>query len=401
MMVKISNIKKRYIFFTLVFLLSMVLLTACGSPQSAEKPSKPSAGAPAKTPGLPEMMTWSAYDIGSGGYIQAGAMANALSKQYNVKVRILPSGTSVGRLTPLKTGAATYGFLADETYFAAEGLYEFAGYNWGPQNLRVVLQHPATISLVATAQSGIKTPADFKGKRVAWVVGSPTIYKKAEALLAFAGLTWNDVQKVEMPSYAASLKGLIEDKVDVAIAIPTASIMYELESSPKGIYWPEFPAADKEGWAKVKKVAPWLAPGKEDRGAGLKKGQPRELPAYSYPQIVTYARQSGDEVYALVKALDETYGLYKDADQVMPDWALAKSGKTPAGAPFHESAIKYLKEKGIWTAEDEQWNNQFLERLKKVQQAWEKTIEEATAKGISEKDFPDFWLKKKKEFVGD
>ena len=360
-----------------------------------------SISAPAEAPRLPEIIMWSSYDVGSGGFIQASAMADGLRKEFKVKVRVLPSGTSIGRLTPLKTGAATYGFLADETYFAVEGLYEFSGYIWGPQDLRVVLQHPAAISLVATAKSGIKKPADFKGKRVAWVLGSPTIYVKAEALLAFAGLTWKDVQKVEFPGYAGSLKGLVEDKVDGAITIPTASIMYELESSHMGIYWPEFPASDKEGWARVRRIAPWLSPGKEDRGAGLKKGQPRELPIYSYPQIVTYAKQSTEEVYALVKALDETFDLYKDTDPVMPDWAIAKSGKTPAGAPFHDGAVRYLREKGIWKTEDDQWNNQFLERLKKVQNAWGRTIEEATEKKISEKDFPDFWLKKKKEIVGD
>ncbi len=387
--------------FATILTIAVFLAAGCGS---KSEPAKPSASQPASQQAkatLPNMLTWSAYDIGSGGYIQAGAMASALGKKYDTKVRILPSGTSVGRLTPLKSGAAAYGFLADETYFAVEGLEEFSAYSWGPQDLRVILQHPATISLVATKQSGIKTPADFKGKRVAWVVGSPTIYKKAEAFLAFAGLTWDDVKKVEMPSYAASLKGLIEDKVDAAITIPTASIMYELESSPKGIFWPEFPASDKEGWDRIRKVAPWIYPGKEDRGAGLTKGQPKELPQYSYPQIVTYAKQSPDEVYALIKALDETFDLYKDADPVMPDWALKKAGKTPAGAPFHEGAIKYLKEKGIWTAEDDKWNNQVLERMKKVQQAWDKAIEEATAKKVKESDFPAFWMKMKKELVGD
>jgi hypothetical protein len=360
----------------------------------------PAVSAPAKPAKLPGMLVWSSYDVGSGGFIQAGAMANALQKQYGVKVRILPSGTSVGRLTPLKTGAAKYGFLADETHFALEGTYEFAGYIWGPQDLRVVIQHPSVISLATAANAGIKTPADFKGKRVAWVIGSPTLYVKAEAFLAFAGLGWNDVVKVEMPSYAAALKGLVEDKVDAAIGIPTASIMYELEASQRGIYWPEFPGSDKEGWARIKKIAPWTFPGKDDRGAGLKKGQPRELPAYNYPQLVTYAKTSADEVYALVKALDETFGLYKDTDPVMSDWALAKAGKTPAGAPFHEGAIRYLKEKGIWKADDEAWNKKILAHAKKLQQAWGKAIEEASEKKIPEKDFPAFWLKKRQE-LGD
>lgn len=354
-----------------------------------------------KAAGLPDMLVMSSYDVGSGGFIQAAGMADALRKQFKIKVRILPAGNSVARVTTLKTKAAAYGFLADETFFAVEGLYEFAENIWGPQDLRVVLRHPASMSLVATGKSGVKTPADFKGKRVAYVLGSPSINVKTEACLAFAGLSWSDVKKVEYAAYATSLKALVEDGVDVALSITTASVMYELDSSPQGIYWPEFPASDKEGWARLQKIAPWLFPGTEDRGAGMKQGQPREIPIYCYPQIVTYADRSPDEVYALAKALHETFGLYKDINPVMVDWELTKGGRSPAGAPFHEGAIRYFKEQGVWKAEDDQWNSQFLSRLKKVQDAWKKTVEEAGEQQISEKKFPDFWMKKRSELVRD
>ncbi len=365
------------------------LLAGAGTSPAAEKVS-----------GLPGMMTWSAYDVGSRGYVQAAAISNALTKKYGSKVRILPSGTSVGRLMPLKNGAATYGFLADETYFAAEAIYEFAYPEWGPQDLRVILAHPAPTSMAATAKSGIRTPKDFRGKRIGWVLGASTLNVKTEALLAFAGLTWSDVQKVEMPSYAAALKGLIEGKIDATNAGITAPLMYELEASPQGLSWPEFPASDEEGWKRVQQIAPWLSPGKCDLGPGLKKGQPKEIPFFTYPQLVTYARQNPMEVYALVKGVDETFDMYKDADPEMPEWSISRAGKTPAGAPFHEGAIRYLKEKGVWTAQSDQWNKKFLERLTRVQGAWKIATEEAGVKKIPEKDFSEFWLRKRKEIGG-
>jgi hypothetical protein len=356
----------------------------------------PAAGQSAKSFGLPEMMTWSAYDVGSRGYVQGAAISNALTKKYKTKVRILPSGTSVGRAQPLKTGAASYGLLADEVYFAVEGIYEFANITWGPQDLRVILAHPAPVGMAATAKSGIKTPKDFKGKKVSWIPGASTNNVKTEAFLAFAGLTWKDVQRVEMPSYASALKGLIEGRVDAVQAGITAPILYELESSHMGISWPEFPASDKEGWKRINAIAPWLSPGKCEIGPGIKKGQPKDLISYTYPQLVTYAKQDAGEVYALVKGFDETFDMYKDVDPEMPEWAISRAGRTPAGAPFHEAAIRYLKEKGIWTAESDQWNKKFLERAKKLQEAWKVTLQEAKGKGISEKDFPEFWLNKRK-----
>ncbi len=350
-----------------------------------------------KNIGLPGMMTWSAFDVGSRGYVQGAAISNALTKTYGTKVRILPSGTSVGRLMPMKTGAATYGLLADETYFAAEAVYEFSSPDWGPQDLRVLLAHPAPISLVATAKSGIKTVKDCRGKRIGWIPGASTNNVKTEAFLAFAGLTWKDVQRVDMPSYAAAGKGLTEGKIDAISYGITAPLLYELEASPQGISWPEFPAADVEGWKRLRQFTPWLSPGKCDMGPGLKKGQPKEIPFYTYPQLVCYAKQNANEVYALVKGFDETFEMYKAADPEMPEWAITRSGRTPAGAPFHEGAIRYLKEKGLWTAESEQWNNKFLERLKKVKQAWKAARTEAEAKKMSEKEFQEFWMSRRKE----
>lgn len=355
------------------------------------------AAEPAKGPKLPGMMTWSAFDVGSRGYVQGAAISNALTKVYGTKVRILPSGTSVGRLMPMKTGAATYGLLADETFFAAEALYDFATRDWGPQDLRVMLAHPGPISLVATAKSGIKTVKDCKGKRVGWIPGASTNNVKTESFLAFASLTWKDVQRVDMPSYAAAGKGLTEGKIDAISYGITAPLLYELEASPQGISWPEFPASDVEGWKRLQAITPWIRPGKCDMGPGFKKGQFKEIPFYVYPQLVCYAKQDANEVYALVKGFDETFDMYKGADPEMPEWALSRSGKTPAGAPFHEGAIRYLKEKGMWKAEDDQWNAKFLERLKKVRQAWKPAVDEANAKKIPEKDFPEFWMNKRKE----
>ena len=89
------------------------------------------AADPAKSSKLPGMMAWSAFGVGSRGYVQAAAISNALIKVYGTKVRIIPSGTSVGRLMPMKTGAADYGLLADEVYFAANAIYEFASAKLG------------------------------------------------------------------------------------------------------------------------------------------------------------------------------------------------------------------------------------------------------------------------------
>lgn len=342
---------------------------------------------------LPKTMIWSCYDVGSSGYVQASAIADAFLKKYGTRIRLLPSGTSIGRLLPLTVKRADIGFLANEVYFAAEGLYDFSAIQWGPQDLRIVLAHPTTIAMATTKDSGIKTLKDLRGKRVSWVPGAPTLNIKAEAFLAFAGLTWNDVKKVEFPSYSAACKALKEGKTDASVVSTTASTMYELASSPKGLHWLQFPPGDKEAWRRMRKVAPFLSPHLETIGAGISKEKPVYLPAYRYPMITVYANADPKWVYNLTKALDEAFPIYEKSTAVMPLWSLDKAGVPPADAPFHEGAVRYLREKGVWKAKYDEWNKQRIEHLRKVQKAWEKALREAEKKKIKSKHFPEFWLK--------
>lgn len=348
---------------------------------------------------LPKSMMWSAYDVGSSGYTEASAVADAMMKKYGVRIRIMPSGTSIGRLLPLKTGRVQYGWLANEVYFATEAIYDFASREWGPQDLRVLLGRPAGFGLGVAADTGVKELADLKGKRVSRIQANPSVNLKVEAILAFAGLTWDDVEVVEVPSYGAALRAVVEGKNDAAGGVPTAGIFRELEASDRGIVWPDLPPENTEGWERLRKVAPFFAPTKETVGAGLSEDNPAQLIAYKYPMITTYASTSEEEAYNFTKAMVETFDLYKDATKVMPRWDAKLSGEPPADAPFHPGAIKYLKEIGIWTAEDDEWNQKRLERLKQVQEAWDAALEEALDKQIPDKEWPAFWENYRKQHL--
>jgi len=78
----------------------------------------------AADPDIPKSMVWSAYDLGSSGHGEATGIANALRKNYGTRIRIVPSGTSIGRMLPMVTGKVRYGFLGNEAFFSAEGTYD-------------------------------------------------------------------------------------------------------------------------------------------------------------------------------------------------------------------------------------------------------------------------------------
>ncbi|MDN3516547.1 TAXI family TRAP transporter solute-binding subunit [Aquisalimonas lutea] len=338
---------------------------------------------------LPDTMTWTSYDVGSAGYAEASAMADALGREYGTRIRIQPSGSSIGRLQPVVQQRAQYGFLATETWFATEGVEDFAARQWGPQDLRVLAGRPAAFGMPTAADAGIDEIADVEGKRVAFVAGNPSVNVKCEAILSFAGLTKDDVEVREFPTYGGAMSSLAAGDADATCTTTTPSQLYELAESPRGIHWVELPSDNEQGWERLREVAPFFAPYEETKGAGISEDNPVQIMAYRYPMIVARADTSADEVYSLVKALDETYDMYKDATAVMSQWDLDESGVPPADAPFHEGAIRYLREQGIWTEEHDEWNETRLERLRALQDAWQTTMDEAAGK--SEDEFNALW----------
>lgn len=346
---------------------------------------------------LPDTMAWSSYDVGSAGYAQASAMADAFGKKYGTKIRIQPSASSVGRLQPVLEKRADFGFLATETFFAAEGTEDFSARRWGPQDLRVLAGAASSFGMPTAADANIRTLADLKGKRVAYVAGNPSISVKCDAVLSFVGLTRKDIEAVMFPTYAAAMGSIAQGKTDATCTTTTPSQMYELQASPRGIHWVDLPADNKKGWDRVAKVAPFLASRVETVGAGLSAEKPAQMMSYRYPVLVVRADMSADAVYAFMKAMDETFDIYKGATAVMPRWKLSEAGTPPIDAPFHEGAIRYLKEKKIWTSEHQAWNDARVKRLNALRAAWQKA--QAEGKGKSDPEFAAIWEKLRNQVI--
>ncbi|BBO78504.1 C4-dicarboxylate ABC transporter [Desulfosarcina widdelii] len=349
---------------------------------------------------LPKMMHWSCYDVGAGAYIQTSAIADGLLKKYGVKVRLMPTGSDTSRILAMKTKRVEMTFLGNGAYFASEGLYDFSTYEWGPQDLRCVIAPPATHCLYTTNTSGVKDIKDLKGRRVAWVIGSPSLNVKTTGYLAFGNLTWDDVEKVEFASFGASLNGLIEGSVD-AIGGTTKGGIIKAAASPKGAHLLELYSDDNEGWARLKKHAPFLKAVKESKGIDIEENHPKGVAQQRFPMAITYADADADLIYNFLKAVHQSYDVYKNSHQNMPNWEIHLAGSTPADVPFHEGAVRYLKEIGVWTAEDQAWNDARLDHLKKVQAAWEEAVDKAQDQKIKSKDFPAFWVKERAKALGE
>lgn len=348
---------------------------------------------------LPKTITWTAYDVGGTGYIHSTAIANAFKQKYGVTMRVIPAGTDVARIAPLLQGTVDFCATGSGSWLAFEGLEEFSAVEYGPQDLRMVWNCvPDTGMVMATAaDANIETPADARGKRVAYVIGNASTNLEMEAFLAFGGLTWDDCTVVEFPSYSASLEGLVNNTVDAAAATSDGAKLYELESSSRGYHIAEFPFDDTEAWARLQAICPFLVPAKGTAGpGGCTPETPKSISRFPTPNLVTYASQNEEYVYQLCKMINESFDLYKDAHASTPGWDINRLEKQWA-VPFHDGAVRYLKEVGVWTEEDQAHNDALLKRAEVLKQAFEDTLTASTEEGIKAAAFKAFWTERRAE----
>lgn len=324
--------------------------------------------------GLPKTFAWSAYPTGSSGYAASVAVGNALADD-GYKLRVLPAKNDISRMTPLKTKQVQFSSMGVGSYQSQEGVEDFGKKAWGPQPIRLVLMGwgDANNAVVATAkEANIKTAADMRGKRLAWVVGGPALNQNLEAWLAYGGLTWDDVIKVTVPGWGQSLDGLINGTIDAAIASTNTSKLFEVASSPRGLAFFPAPPEEKENWARMSKVAPWFVPHVATAGVGLSKEHPLVGATFGYPVLISYDWQSDEAVYDMVKLLHTHYDKYKDAHAAAAGFAMNLQVFQWI-IPYHAGAVRYFKEIGVWKPEDEAHNNRLLERQKVLQEAWKKS----------------------------
>jgi TRAP transporter TAXI family solute receptor len=345
---------------------------------------------------LPPFVTMTAYDTGTSGFNITVAIGKMMKDKYGTDVRILPAGNDVARLQPVRVNRAAIAAMGAGVYFAQEGVFEFATREWGPQPVQITLSSVDCngLSLAVAGDVGAKSFAELKGKRVGFVVGSPALNQNALAMLAFANLTAKDVKIVEFASNNAMWKGAVNNDVDAIFGSTIAGPAKELQTSPRGIFWPSLPHSDKAGWQRVRKVGPYFTEHNATCGAGeFAKDKPIQMGAYPYPIYTVYANQPENDVYTLTKAMIDGYDGYKDNAPGATGLGVAVQTRNWA-VPVHKGAVKALKEAGAWSDDQDRHNNALLKRQEILIAAWEDFIKGSPPSDTAK--FTEEWMNARK-----
>jgi TRAP transporter TAXI family solute receptor len=274
-------------------------------------------------------------------------MGVALSQVYgkalpDAKVSVQATKASAENLNLLQAGRGEVAFtLGDSLSDAWKGDPE-AGFPTPLKKLRTIAGiYPNYIQIVASADSGIQSLADLKGKRVS--VGAPKSGTElnARAVLKAAGITYKDLAKVEYLPFGESVELMKNRQLDVTLqsAGLGVSALRDLSASMK-ITVVEIPPAVV---AKIGDPAyqPAIIP------AGTYEGQTKDVPAIAIQNfLVTHEGVPADTVYKLTKAMWENLpalvAAHSAGKAIKKESAL---GGTPV--PLHPGAEKYYREVGM------------------------------------------------------
>ncbi|MEM8576832.1 MAG: TAXI family TRAP transporter solute-binding subunit [Pseudomonadota bacterium] len=346
------------------------------------------APAAAQVLDLPSQLAWTAYGTGSAGYNQSVAIGAALQEATGINLRVLPGKNDIARTEPLRQGRVQFSANGvGGSFMAQEGVFQFGAENWGPQPVRVLSANNGgvvglSMGVAAEVCESVGKPgcegfeySDLRGKRVAYVRGAPALNVNNEAYLAYGGLTWDDVERVEFGGFGDSWAAMVDGSVDAAFASTNSGRAYEAESGPRGIYWPPIDPNNAEGLARMQSIAPFFAPMTASVGAGIDGTDGVPTAGYAYPVLMTYAAQDADLTYNMTKAMDVLFDSYDGNAPGIGGWAL-DSQNFEWVVPYHEGAIRYYQEIGVWSDAAQAHNDNLIARQDALKAAWDALVAE-------------------------
>lgn len=271
----------------------------------------------------------------------------ALSQAYgkvlpSAKISVQATKASAENLNLLQQGKGEVAFaLADAVSDAWKGDAE-AGFKTPLKKLRAASGlYSNYIQIIANAESGIKTIADLKGKRIS--VGAPKSGTElnARAILKAAGLSYKDFAKVEYLGFGESVELMKNRQLDVtlqSVGLGAASIR-DLAVSINIVVV----SIPPEVVAKVGDPAYQAA----TIPADTYNGQKTPVPTVAVKNIlVTHEAVPNEVVYAMTKSM------FDNLDGMVAAHTAAKGIARHDAAlnlpiPLHAGAEKYYREVGL------------------------------------------------------
>ena len=258
-----------------------------------------------------------------------------------VRTQVQSTKASVENLNLLEDGRGEIAFALGDSVAAAWAGDTEAGFPGKLEKLRgIAAIYPNYIQVVASAESGIESFEDLKGKSLS--VGAPASGTElnARAIFGASGMSYDDLGKVEYLPFAESVELIKNRQLDATLqsaGLGVASIRDLASSLPIKVVAIPASVAETLGAPYVAQTIP----------AGTYDGQDEDVETVAVSNfLVTHEGVSEETAYQMTKLLfdnlDELEASHQAASLISLEGALEGMP-----IPLHPGAERYYREQGM------------------------------------------------------
>jgi hypothetical protein len=269
----------------------------------------------------------------------------------NIKTSVEPGGSSSVWIPLMIKKEIDLGFNPGiESNAAYLGKGPYAKYPGGVP-IRWVASGSKIPFALFTTDSNIKELPDAKGKRLFYLERSYSINAFIDALLGAYGMTRDDLKMVGIGSHSEGKSALIEGKTDLYFYTLTPWLEEVVRVKP--LYGVNIPPEISK---KIGEKAPGVSPGEWKAGQyGAKETTNQADWLFSL-----FVREGLDDdlVYDILKTIYDHHDELAQTHRYFKLWTLER-GPLGISTEAHPGAVKFWKDKGLWTAEHEATSQQW------------------------------------------
>ncbi|MGM8215431.1 TAXI family TRAP transporter solute-binding subunit [Bacillaceae bacterium W0354] len=274
----------------------------------------------------------------SGPYnIIATTLGELYSSEYKVNSKTQTTGASVENINLLKQEKVEMAFVMSDVLSQAINGEE--SFDSPVENVsQIGVLYPNYVQIVTTADTGIKTIEDLRGKRVAVGDQNSGVEVNARTLLEGHGITYDDID-VDYLGYAEAADGLRAGQIDAAFltsGLPNASVL-ELSNSIDL----QLVTIDPNDIAEIAKDKSYFVSMEIPAGT---YGNDEPVPTAAIMNALAVRSDlSEDDVYKLTKTFFENLDKLANSHQAASDISL-EGAQEGLVAPLHPGAERYYNE---------------------------------------------------------
>ncbi len=296
------------------------------------------------------------YAVGSG-------IAKVVGESGRVQMAVQPYSGSSTFIPQLNSGELDFGVVnAVDMALAYRGpSFKIGGRNPYPHapNVRLVIRgSPFLVAPLVRRDSPIKSMHDVKGKRVTGEYPAHlAVWYNMFGFLQSAGLTWTDVRVVPVPAVNEGVDALVQGRADATGFSLNGAKVKEADAAI-GVRHVSIDCSP-DGERRLRQAVPGYYPRWVKAGGATAVVEDTCVIAYDL-HIATGKAIADAVVEATLRAVWENVDKLPPIHPVFKEFTRERFVDPDATLPYHPAAVKFYKERGVWTPAMEQAQQKLL-----------------------------------------